>query len=258
MCSVISVMKSVSDYLVDPYLWPTLNNRPVLLPTFDIGGQECMMLTRDDACCWIVYCHGNSVTLADLWESGIPKAITESCRCNFIAPKYPDKDKYGESYDKEVIASVKRAYEQLQNDSQCPVYVVGRSIGAAIATQSCQESQPSGLVLISGFSSVRHLSPLGLRWLVPDRLNNLKGVESLSHVPTLIIHGEKDSLVLPENAEYIADAHGNADVVIIPDMTHTPMPANINAICNHIRKLIGKNSAIVARHHYLQWTNRTS
>lgn len=253
MCSVLSALNSLSNLVVDPYLWPYLPKRYLHLPTYDIGGEECMMVTRDDACCWVVYCHGNSVTLADLWESGIPTAITESCRCNFVAPNYPQKTSSGEQYDRQVVECVQRVYEQLQQDTNSSVYLIGRSIGAAIATRSCQNSKPSGLVLISGFSSVRQQSPWPLRWFIPDRLNNLKSIRNLKGVPTLIIHGKNDALVSPENADEIAHAHGNAEVIIVPDMTHIPLPANINVMCSHIRRLIDQSNSTSITHHYSQW-----
>ena len=241
------------DGLVDPYLWPTLPNTHMFIPTYDVGGTECMVITREDARCWVVYCHGNSVTLGDLHASGIPSAIVDACTCNFVAPKYPDKTSSGTAYDNAVVEAARRTYEQLSLDTSSPVYMVGRSIGTGIALQACANRAPAGIVLISGFSSVKALAPWGLRWLVPTRLDNIQAIKHLKGVPKLILHGQKDEMVPPENAKTLADACDCGSLHLVPDMTHVPTAADIHVICREMRSMVEQRHKPVMRHHYLLW-----
>lgn len=250
MCSL---QRLVVDGLVDPYLWPNLPRANMFIPTYDVGGTECMVVTREDARCWVVYCHGNAVTLADLHASGIPNAIVDACKCNFVAPQYPDKTASGASHDHAVVEAAQRTYEQLSLDTSSPVYMVGRSIGAGIALQACANRAPAGVVLISGFSSVKALAPYGLQWLVPKRLDNIKAIKHLKGVPKLILHGTQDELVPPENATALAGACDCGTLHLVPHMTHVPNADDIKVICTEMRKMVEQQQKPVMRHHYSLW-----
>lgn len=241
------------DSLVDPYLWPRLSRRELYIPTYNVGGTECMVVTREDAHCWVVYCHGNAVTLADLYESGLPNAIVDACKCNFVAPQYPDKISAGAAHDNTVVEAARRAYEQISLDTSSPVYMVGRSIGTGIALQACAHRAPAGVVLISGFSSVKALAPRGLQWLVPQRLDNIKAIHQLKGVPKLILHGAQDELVPPDNATALAGACDCGTLLLVPHMTHVPTVDDIQTICAEMRKMVNQQHEPVTCHHYSLW-----
>jgi len=255
MCSlaVSNLHSLVSNAVVDPLLWPQLPQANLFLPTYDVGGTECMVVTRADALCWVVYCHGNAVTLTELHDSGIPNAIVDACKCNFIAPRYPAKAASGAAYDKAVVEAAQRTYEQLCLDTSSPVYMVGRSIGVGIALQACANRPPAGVVLISGFSSVKALAPWGLQWLVPARLDNVAAIKALKGVPKLILHGEMDELVPPANAHLLAGACDCGSLCIIPHMTHVPTPYDVNLICREMVKMVERQRKPVTGRHYLLW-----
>lgn len=212
-----------------------------------------MMITRTDATCWFLYCHGNSVTLMDLWKSGIPTRMTNECCCNFVAPVYPCKDVQGRDYDAKVIKAVENTYKRLCSDTSCPIYVIGRSIGSGIALNSCSHREPAGIVLISAFESVRKLAPWGLRWFVPNRLDNVSALKDYSGVNKLIIHGQEDDLVPLHHAETLASTTNRAKLSIIPAMTHVPTPTNISRICDEIKTFISKHRNNAIRAHYSLW-----
>lgn len=224
------------------------------MPTYDIGGTECLLLTRDDASSWVVYCHGNSVTLSDLYESSIPQTIVEQCNCNFVAPAYPDKSEYGSEYDSKVIEHVRNAYDQIRQDNNANVYVVGRSVGVGIALQMCSQAAPAGLMLISGFTSVNSLAPWPVRWALPTRLDNLAALQSFKGVPKLILHGDNDDLIPVEHAKCMYNSTDNATIKLVPGMTHVPTPDNINAMCAQMRSFMSNNTHVQCTHHYLLWT----
>ena len=242
------------DRIIDPMVWPTLRRGQMFIPTYDVGGTECMVVTRDDAIGWVLYCHGNSVSLSDLHDSGIPRQMVEKCRCNFVAPSYPDKLHIGKGHDDAVVDAVRRAYDQLCTDSRGPIYVVGRSIGVGVALQACAQSAPAGLVLISGFSSIKSMAPWGLQWVLPARFDNIGAIRQMKGVPKLIVHGEKDELVPVRNAYALDDASDSCTLHRVADMTHIPSAENIHEICDCMSTLIQAHSTPSMRNpHYLLW-----
>ena len=250
MCSVASL----ANRLIDRTLWPAADRSNGFVPTYDIGGTECLLLTRNDATTWVVYCHGNAVTLADLQESGIPQIMVESCRCNFVAPAYPAKDQYGDDYDNKVIEYVRNAYEQVRADTTANVYVVGRSVGVGIALRMCERQPPAGLMLISGFTSVKSLAPWLVRWALPSRLDNITALKSFKGVRKLIIHGESDDLIPVDHAKGIFNNTDSASISLVPNMTHVPTIQNIQMMCHTMNEFMNRKSTDSCQHHYLLWT----
>ena len=213
-----------------------------------------MVVTRSDAIAWVMYCHGNSVSLSDLYSSGIPQQIVEHCQCNFVAPQYPVQTHNGQQHDDEVCTAVQNTYEKLCQDTSSPVYVVGRSIGAGVALQSCVQNPPAGLVLISGFSSLKEMAPWGLQWAMPSRFDNSNIVARLKGVPKLIIHGDSDMVVPVQNAHVLEKScDKECCKYVIKGMTHVPSQRNITQICDYMRKLIHTGNNAVTPHHYSLW-----
>lgn len=226
----------------------------MFIPTYDVGGTECMVVTREDAQCWVLYCHGNSVSLPELHDSGIPQRMVDSCRCNFVAPEYPVQSSTGSRHDDAVVKSARNAYDCLVRVSSSPVYVVGRSIGVGVALQACAQHRPAGLVLISGFASIKAMAPWGLQWALPDRFDNLLAIRTLHGVPKLILHGMQDDVVPPENATSLANAGDCSTIRMIEGMTHIPMAVHIGTMCSHIATLVDKtHRPHMPAHHFLLW-----
>ena len=223
------------------------------MPTYSIGGAECMVLTRDDATCWVMYCHGNAVTLSDLSISGIPSAIANKCRCNFVAPAYPRRVSRGSAYDKEVIQSVRAVYDELCRDKSSPVYVMGRSIGVGIALGACEHRAPAGLGLVSGFASIKHMAPWALRWVVDNRFDNATCISHMPGVPILLVHGDADTIVPVDNVRLLANAAGSCTVEIVPRMTHLPGAREIHLIATKMAKLTDGHTTLLRAPHFLLW-----
>lgn len=224
---------NASGPLVDHYLYtdikdPGCEGGSKNFPTFNVGGTECLLVTRADAVCWIVYCHGNGVTLQDLFASGVAHEISESCKCNFVAPAYPVKRSSGLAYDRAVVEAARVAYERLCLDSSIPVYLAGRSLGVGIAlgVSACTSRPPAGLLLLSGFASVREMTSWAvLRCLIGDRYNNVGiiALDKLSGVHKMIVHGSTDGLIPLEHALALNDAAcTNTQLHIIEGMGHAP------------------------------------
>lgn len=242
------------DWILDHYIYPSLGQRPQYRPfkTYNVGGSECLVVTREDATCWLLYCHGNSVTLDDLHASGVPQMLVERCKCNFVAPEFPVKSRSGRSHDEDVTNAAKAAYEQLCADYTAPVFVVGRSLGVGVALSACLHRQPAGLLLVSGFASIRNLAPTWLWYMLNDRFNNVKKVAHFT-CPKIIVHGNSDELVPVEHAHLLYKAAQNAKMELLP-MGHNPSNKNWAAIASLCSSLICTNTyAIIPKVDYCEY-----
>jgi pimeloyl-ACP methyl ester carboxylesterase len=63
------------------------------------------------------------------------------------------------------------------------------------------------------------------------------------HIPTLIIHGEKDGMVPVKNVLSLKEKIPNAEIVIIPNATHDSARNNSKEISEAIEAFIDKNKA---------------
>ena len=230
---------------VDSQLYPVADQNLTGVHTYNIGGHECIKVTRDDAQCWLVYVHGNSVTLDSLHGARIANELTSRAKCNVVAPAYPDKLEDGSKYDDKVAKCVSTVCNTLANDTGAPVYLVGRSLGAAIVLKSCKgmEQQPKGIVCISGFDSARARVPKYLSFLsflVGDRFDNLQEIASkqLDGVSKLILHGKDDTLIPVSCAHRLHSAASDASVEIIDQMDHTPTASQWSMLFERICRFV--------------------
>jgi pimeloyl-ACP methyl ester carboxylesterase len=218
----------VVDPAVDYYLYPRVQEPgthcPAKFPTYNVGGVQCVVVTRADAKRTILYCHGNAVVVQDLLISGVASDFVERCKCNFVAPTYPERRATGRCHDKEIIDNVRKVYDTVKQDYCHDIYMVGRSLGAAVAAYACVRHPPAGLVLLSGFSSLRAMTRWpAIGYLIGNRLDTEEVLGScLKQTPKCIIHGSCDDLVSPCNALRLGNASENAAVHIIEGMSHSP------------------------------------
>lgn len=87
---------------------------------------------------------------------------------------------------------------ELANVRDSEMYLMGESLGGAIAVQLTADSPPRGLILQSTFSSLRdvaHVHYPRLSWLVPRR--KLNSCEQISRYqgPLLLSHGDGDRTI---------------------------------------------------------------
>ena len=219
-------MLHIVDRIIDHYLYPSVkNNSALVYPTYNVGGTECLVVTRDDATCWMLYCHGNAVTLQDLYSSGVASNIAEKCKCNFVAPAYPENASIGRTHDSAIVSAVRAAYDRICDDHGDQVYVAGRSLGVGVALAACCNRPPCGLLLLSGFSSLYNMVPMFVpRCMVGRRYENDKliGETQLEKVPKLIVHGTNDTVVPVHHASELAACAANTRLCIVSGMDHSP------------------------------------
>lgn len=242
------------DGFVDQRIYPVADVNRTGVRTYNIAGHECILKVRDDALCWIIYVHGNGVTLDTLHGAGIVDNLVSvgNCKCNVAAPAYPAKTQNGKTYDYQVAKSVASVYNQIINDTKCaddtnvPIYLVGRSLGVAVALQACEflNVPPSGIVCISGFDCIQARIPSqysALSCLVGNRFNNVQAIasEKLQAVQKLILHGSDDQVIPLQCAhDLYSCASSNAKLEVITNMTHNPTYLEWNSIYSMINKFI--------------------
>lgn len=86
----------------------------------------------------------------------------------------------------------------------------GESLGAAVALELALEFPPAALILRSPFSSMtaigaRHYPFLPVRWLLRDRYPSIDRISRLRS-PLLVIAGDEDRIVPPDDTELLFDA----------------------------------------------------
>ncbi len=105
------------------------------------------------------------------------------------------------------------------------IIVIGRSMGSGPACQvALQYKNLAALVLVSPYTSLkaaaRSLFGSVASFLVRERFDNLKAMEQI-RCPTLIVHGQKDSLIPQSHAKELhLKCKGVSRLIISPDMTH--------------------------------------
>lgn len=244
-------LSHICNAFVDQTIYPVADANKTGIHTFDVGGYECMQVTRSDAKGWILYVHGNSVTLDMLHASQIPTGITRKTKCNFVAPAFPVKKEHGAAYDAKVAQCISTVYNTLVRDGNAPVYLVGRSLGVALALQACKtiDTIPPGIMCISGFDSAKARVPRSLSMLsclVGDRLDNVRAVEQdfMQNVKLQIIHGSNDQLIPVACAHTLQTAAGcKSTLSIISDMDHTPTEQQWELIFGHMNQFVTTLSA---------------
>jgi len=243
----------IVDFLFFPqkrYL-PGPNNSEDFTFTVEEGIDiNCRLYYVDYKSPWVLYFHGNGEVVSDY---------------NYIAPLYnqiginllvADYRGYGKSSgnpsltalldDSHVIFKKSREEMSKRGAPDLP-YIMGRSLGsiAAIELASNYPEDVNGLIIESGFlSPSRLLGHLGL----PTFGLDFSSLEEVSHekvrkisIPSLIIHGENDSLVPLQEGKDIYKYLGSdvKDLVIISGAEHNDiMFVDQNKYFDAIKKFV--------------------
>lgn len=104
------------------------------------------------------------------------------------------------------------------------VVLIGNSIGSGTATQLATEIDAKALILISPFASLSRIVGEKIWWLptgllLRDTYDNIGKVASVS-APTLILHGDADTLIPDQHSRDLAEVTTNGELVIFPGAGH--------------------------------------
>jgi alpha-beta hydrolase superfamily lysophospholipase len=183
----------------------------------------------------ILFFHGNGETAAD-YDYVAP--LYRKQGLNLFVAEYRGYGMSGGSptcsgilRDTDPVFEEFRAFVQGMNLTG-DLFVMGRSLGSAPAIETAyrHQSEFKGLIVESGFASVRRqLERIGLPDLFKDDAdaigfgNDLKIAEV--RIPTLIIHGEADSIIPVEEGKALYSLSGarKKEALFIPNAGHNDL-----------------------------------
>lgn len=172
----------------------------------------------------LLYFHGNG---AD-WQSTAPatdRLVSEGY--GVLAAEYRGyRGNPGSPSEQGLYRDGRAAIEWLRRRGVPPreIVLVGNSIGSGVAAQMATEFEPRAMVLISPFASLPQIVGERIRWaptglLLRDRFANINKIGKIA-APTLLLHGESDTLIPPHHSRTLAEANPQARLVVFPETGH--------------------------------------
>lgn len=204
-------------------------------PVEDTVNLGCRLYSADKTAPIIIYFHGNGEIVPDYDD------IADGYRyhgMNVLLVTYRGYGwSTGEPSVQNMYADANKLLPQAQewlklNNFSGPLFVMGRSLGSAPAIDLAMRNQTifKGLIIESGFAdTLPVLESLGIdcvkAGLIEENgFNNGKKIAAIT-LPTLILHGAADTLILPVNAEKLQaqSAARNKQFILIPRASHNTM-----------------------------------
>jgi alpha-beta hydrolase superfamily lysophospholipase len=222
----------------------------------DSASISCRFYTGHREWPWILFFHGNGEVVSDYDEIS---AFYHQKKTNLVVADYRG---YGASTGTPTLTHLvqdahvifKEVREELsRRNLRRDLWVMGRSLGSisALELASQHQEEMKGLIIESGFPSVvRIMSHLG----IPAQVMDLEKIDQAClerikkiFLPTLVIHGDHDSLVPLENAKAIYQHLGTREkrLLVIPSATHNDI------------MLVGFKDYFNAIQQFIEKTNRT-
>lgn len=228
-----------------------VDKQDVYIPAVDGTKMHGWFFHRPDAPHVVLLSHGNSGNLDDI------KWLIENVLHSGVSVLAYDYRGYGNSEGRPSVESVAedglRAYDflcgELGYDSSV-VILYGQSLGSAVTCHILSNRACLGVILQSGFSSLRKVAQqrfpfLSQFELVPDALDNGMILSSKPHPPLLLIHGTNDFIVPVANAhDMFARASSQKQLVLLEGACHKLFPtardSHKQAISNFIEALTSR------------------
>lgn len=181
----------------------------------------------------LVYFHGNSSTMDEymphvgaLWSLGY-NVFTFDYRGYGRSEGSPTHD--GVLADG--VAAIDVAVDQGPVPDAGALAYVGLSLGGFVSIHASADRPPRALITQDMFSSGDALLELNsgmdipAGWVLEDAFDNVAAAQALDDVPLLILHGDSDTYIKPENGELVYDAaHEPKRLVLMPGADHGQSP----------------------------------
>lgn len=102
------------------------------------------------------------------------------------------------------------------------VFLIGHSLGGAVALHVAATTRVAGVVTLSTFDTLAESAPDGMGKLLPDKWNNIDAVGKID-APFVMMHGTADPRVsVGQAGKLFGAAHAPAVWLTIPDADHSP------------------------------------
>ncbi len=160
------------------------------------------------------------------WADSLEGMSPEVGRAVYILeyPGYGRRE--GEPTEKSLVAAALAAMEAIPREGG-PVYLLGESLGCAVAAQVTRSlpERVGGLVLVTPFNrladvAAHHYPWLPVRWLVRDQWRSDEALRAYPG-PVAIIAAERDSVVPAKYAQRLHDRHpGRKWLHVVPGEDH--------------------------------------
>ena len=146
---------------------------------------------------FLIIFHGNNEDIFQLEQTaGI---FREVLKMNIIVVEYPGYSIYFSKKNPEIILEdttiVYDFIKEKFNINDEDIFIYGRSIGSAPSIYLASKRQAKALFVVSGFLSLKDVGKgLYVGWALEDIFKNIEFITQIK-MPTLFIHGKKDSLI---------------------------------------------------------------
>lgn len=220
------------------------------VPVADNAAVHCRFYKENDSWPWLLFFHGNGEVVGDYDEIAL---FYFKYKLNLVVVDYRG---YGKSTGTPTVTDMAQDAHVVYNSTKAALkqkgfkdglWIMGRSLGSVSALEIASRQGPNinGLIIESGFPSISSLvirhgiatPDMDLDRITGECLDMLKAIT----VPTLILHGEYDTLVPSDEAETIFEniGSGEKELVIIPGATHNDiMFVGLRQYMEAIRKLV--------------------
>jgi hypothetical protein len=198
----------------------------------------------------VFFLHGNSGNLAT-WTTRIE--FYRSANYDLFMLDYRGFGKSRGRIDGEaqLHADVRAAWERVTPAyAGKPVVILGRSLGAGLATRLARDVAPALLVLVTPYTSLIDLArlhyPLAPTWLLKYPLRSDALIGEVAS-PILLLHGDRDELTPLSHARRLHElARGPAQLEIVEGAAHGDIhafPAYLQTLAGRLQELAPKPAA---------------
>jgi len=102
--------------------------------------------------------------------------------------------------------------------------IIGYSLGTGVAAQMALEQAPRALVLVAPYASIAHAAAARFWWLpaaslISEQFDTAAKIGRIA-CPILLIHGDADTTILPENSAELAALRPDARRIVFHGMGH--------------------------------------
>ncbi len=179
----------------------------------------------------VMYFHGNGGNLTAL---GAQLKVFEKLEVGYLAVDYRGfGQSQGDPSEAGLYLDAEATYRKAVELGYPPhrMVIFGRSLGGGVATYLAAREPAAGLVLESTFTSVQDVARRTHGAGAAALVSGFPSLERMPEIqmPTLIIHGDKDTTIPSDMARTLAQASPKADVWMVEGADH-----------NTVRKVAGE------------------